>query len=175
MAIPSSRSHPWPYTRRRLGPTRTPRASASLTGQVTPIHSRRSSTWSAAFRARLRNCRRRMHTRGATDGATGGGPGASGVTPREVPVRPHIHGSARRWRSQRRPAPRRSSEKTSGADPSHLALLTWLDGRPGAGACTPALPQAGLPLNRPGGSGTEATTAPQPRIKQVPQGVAEHV
>ena len=32
-----------------------------------------------------------------------------------------------------------------------------------------------LNLNRPGGSGTEATTAPQPRIKQVPQGVAEHV
>ena len=57
-----------------------------LTGHVTPMHSRRSSTWSAAFRARLRNCRRRMHTRGGRDGATGGGHRSSGVTPRGFPV-----------------------------------------------------------------------------------------
>ena len=32
-----------------------------------------------------------------------------------------------------------------------------------------------LSLDRPGGSGTETTTAPQPRVEEVPQGVAEHV
>ena len=31
-------------------------------------------------------------------------------------------------------------------------------------------------LNRPGGAGTETTaTAPQPRVKQIPHGIAEHV
>ena len=33
-----------------------------------------------------------------------------------------------------------------------------------------------LSLDRPGGSGTETTTAtPEPRVEQVPHGVAEHV
>ena len=54
--------------------------------------------------------------------------------------------------------------------------LADLAGRPPGRRRVHTCAAAGGPsLNRPGGSGTEATTAPQPRIKQVPQGVAEHV
>ena len=65
----------------------------------------------------------------------------------------------------------RASGKTSGADPSHLALLGGVHGP----ARRHVAPRRAL-LNRPGGSGTETTTAtPQPRVEEVPGGVAEHV
>ena len=75
-----------------------PGAASSWLASSRPYTARRSWTCSDACPARLRSCRRapsprrpvagrELHaTRGATDGATGGGHGASGVTPREVPV-----------------------------------------------------------------------------------------
>ena len=88
-----------------------------------PYPARRSSTWSGAFRPRLRSSNNRsqppdvpvagreLHaTRGAREGATGGGNRASGVTPREVPGGCG-GGEAEGWkrRSDRALGPTRSS------------------------------------------------------------------
>ena len=144
-----------------------------LTGHVTPMHSRRSSTWSAAFRARLRNCRRRMHTRGGRDGATGGGHRSSGVTPRGFPVGRTSMG--RRGGGEAEGCPRRGDRAGRHLGPTRRTLPCSVGCTAPQQARGPQAAAGALSLDRPGGSGTETTTAPQPRVEEVPQGVAEHV
>ena len=148
--------------KRRLGSNAMPRAF-ELTGQVTPIHSPalvdlvgRVPRAPPEIANEAPSPRRPCRGLGATChlGRQGGRHGCRSPLIRRDTARcrsatrtsfARTHGSARRRRSRRMPAPGRSSAKTFGADPSHLALLTGLDGRPGAGACPPAPPQARIP------------------------------
>ena len=162
------------FTSGDLAPINVPCIRSELTGQLTPIHTgtRHSSrAWANSSSQHAHQWRqgwshgwRSPSIRRDTAPATG--------RPREVRSRAPV---GRRGDGEAEGCPRRGDRaRRHQGRPVASRLADWAGRRPGAGAWRLCRRRRAL-LNRPGGSGTETTTAPQPRVEQIPHGVAEHV